>query len=78
MSHIEKICEASKRLSDQAQQQLLDFAEYLQMKEEKNEMDYRMIEKKENRKPHPEIAGKAKILGNIIDSVSESDWNLPR
>ena len=29
------------------------------------------------RQPHPDIAGKAKILGNIIDSAPVADWNLP-
>lgn len=29
------------------------------------------------RTPHPEIAGKGKILGNIFDSVPASDWKLP-
>jgi len=30
------------------------------------------------RKPHPDIAGKVKILGNIIDTIPEADWNLPQ
>lgn len=30
------------------------------------------------RRPHPDIAGKVRVMGNIQDSVSESDWNLPR
>jgi hypothetical protein len=29
-----------------------------------------------HRKPHPDVAGKSTILGNIIDSVPEADWNL--
>ena len=29
------------------------------------------------RQPHPDIVGKAKILGNIIDSAPVADWNLP-
>lgn len=28
------------------------------------------------RKPHPDIAGKSTILGNIIDTVPDTDWNL--
>jgi len=28
------------------------------------------------RKPHPDIAGKATILGNVIDTVSDTDWHL--
>ena len=28
------------------------------------------------RQPHPDIAGKTKIIGNIIDAVPESEWNL--
>ncbi len=31
-----------------------------------------------NRQPHQDIAGKTKIMGNIIDAVSESEWNLPK
>ncbi|PIP03770.1 MAG: hypothetical protein COZ23_10575 [Hydrogenophilales bacterium CG_4_10_14_3_um_filter_58_23] len=30
------------------------------------------------RQPHPEIAGKTKIMGNIIDTVSVAEWNLPK
>ena len=33
---------------------------------------------KMRRQPHPDIAGKAKIMGNIIDTVSVVDWNLPK
>lgn len=29
------------------------------------------------RSPHPDIAGKTRILGDIISSVPETDWNLP-
>lgn len=29
------------------------------------------------RQPHPEIAGKTKIMGNIIDTVPVAEWNLP-
>jgi len=30
------------------------------------------------RAPHPDIAGKMTILGDIIDTIPESDWNLPQ
>jgi hypothetical protein len=30
----------------------------------------------EKRTPHPDIAGKIKIMGDIFDSVPSSDWNL--
>jgi hypothetical protein len=30
------------------------------------------------RTPHPDIAGKIKILGNILDTVPEADWHLPQ
>ena len=30
------------------------------------------------RQPHPDIAGKTKIIGNIIDSVPTAEWNLPK
>jgi hypothetical protein len=29
------------------------------------------------RRPHPEIAGKLEIIGNVFDSASVSAWNLP-
>ncbi len=29
------------------------------------------------RQPHPEIAGKVRILGDIFSSIPEVDWNLP-
>lgn len=29
------------------------------------------------RRPHPDIAGKVIIHGNIFDSIPDSDWNLP-
>jgi len=28
--------------------------------------------------PHRDIAGKMRIMGNIIDTASEKDWNLPK
>jgi len=30
------------------------------------------------RSPHPDIAGKTRILGDIINSLPETDWNLPK
>lgn len=30
------------------------------------------------RQPHHDIAGKTKIMGNIIDAAPESEWNLPK
>jgi hypothetical protein len=29
------------------------------------------------RKPHPDIAGKLIIKGDLFDSVSAADWDLP-
>lgn len=29
------------------------------------------------RQPHPDIAGKMHILGDIFSSAPEMDWNLP-
>lgn len=31
-----------------------------------------------HRQPHPDIAGKTKIAGNIIDTTGMADWNLPK
>jgi hypothetical protein len=30
------------------------------------------------RRPHPDIAGKTRMLGDIISSVAETDWDLPK
>lgn len=30
------------------------------------------------RRPHPDIAGQVKIHGDILGSVPETDWDLPR
>ncbi|MGJ3247563.1 MAG: hypothetical protein ACFE0I_16000 [Elainellaceae cyanobacterium] len=30
------------------------------------------------RAPHSDIAGKMTTLGDIIDTIPESDWNLPQ
>ncbi len=29
------------------------------------------------RRPHPDIAGRIKITGDIINTVTQSDWDLP-
>jgi len=29
------------------------------------------------RHPHADIAGKAKLLGDVMSSAPKSDWNLP-
>lgn len=30
------------------------------------------------RQPHPDIAGRTQILGDIVDSIPSSDWDLPQ
>jgi len=30
------------------------------------------------RRPHPDIVGKTRIVGDILASVPETDWDLPR
>ena len=30
------------------------------------------------RRPHPDIVGKTRILGDIISSIPENDWGLPK
>ena len=30
------------------------------------------------RKPHPDIVGKTKIFGNIIDAAPIGEWDLPK
>lgn len=30
------------------------------------------------RQPHPDIAGRVQIHGDILTSVTEQDWDLPR
>ncbi len=29
------------------------------------------------RLPHPDIAGKMRILGDVLESIPEADWDLP-
>lgn len=29
------------------------------------------------RSPHPDIAGKTKIIGDVFDSVPEASWDFP-
>ncbi len=36
-----------------------------------------VIQTNKRRQPHPDIVGKAKIMGNIIDTASTNEWNLP-
>jgi len=36
------------------------------------------IQTSKRRQPHPDIAGKSKIMGNIIDTASTDEWNLPK
>lgn len=31
-----------------------------------------------HRRPHPDIAGKTRISGNILDTAATADWNLPQ
>ena len=33
---------------------------------------------KPRRQPHQDIAGKAKIMGDIIDAAPMAEWNLPK
>jgi hypothetical protein len=47
------------------------------------EVVFLIIDKPEQKKctqrfPHRYIAGKVRIMGNIIDTASEKDWNLPK
>jgi hypothetical protein len=30
------------------------------------------------RTPHPDIAGKISIFGDVISTVPQTDWNLPK
>lgn len=30
------------------------------------------------RAPHPDLAGQIQILANIVDSVPDTDWELPQ
>ena len=47
------------------------------------EVIYMIIDKPEKKKcmrrfPHKDIAGKMRIMGNILDTASEKDWDLPK
>ncbi|MEA1968356.1 MAG: hypothetical protein U9N77_09060 [Thermodesulfobacteriota bacterium] len=82
MGQAELIYEISKQLSVQVQQQLLAFAECLKMKKMDvgNPNDTLGIVQNSvpRRTPHLDIAGKTRIIGDIMNSVIESDWNLPK
>jgi hypothetical protein len=39
-------------------------------------LDLGEVENRGARRPHPSIAGKMKIHGEIFDSVPEGDWTL--
>lgn len=46
------------------------------------EVIFLIVDKPEQKKimrrsPHRDIAGKIRIMGNIFDTASEKDWNLP-
>ncbi|NOQ34823.1 MAG: hypothetical protein GQ569_02900 [Methylococcaceae bacterium] len=36
------------------------------------------LNENKKRSPHPDIAGQLEITGDIINSVAESEWNLPQ
>ena len=47
------------------------------------EVIYLIVDKPEQKKrmrrfPHRDIAGKMRIMGNIFDTASEKDWDLPQ
>ncbi|MBF0231396.1 MAG: DUF2281 domain-containing protein [Desulfamplus sp.] len=81
MGQAELIYEVSKQLPVPAQRELLDFAEYLRIKKGKVSARVGTMEMQgsaPHRIPHPDIAGKTRILGDIISCAAESDWNLPK
>jgi hypothetical protein len=47
------------------------------------EVIYLIVDELEQKKyarrfPHRDIAGKMRIMGNIFDTASEKEWNLPQ
>ncbi len=49
----------------------------------KVEVIYMVLDRSEQKKsirrsPHQDIAGKIRIMGNIFDTASDQDWNLPK
>lgn len=49
------------------------------------EVIFLIVDKPEQKKrmrrrrfPHRDIAGKMRMMGNIFDTASEEDWNLPK
>jgi len=49
----------------------------------KVEVIYLIVDKPEQkisarRSPHRDIAGKMRMMGNIFDTASDKDWNLPK
>ncbi len=82
MDQAKLIYEISKQLPLSAQQELLNFAKYLLTKKVEAPAQVGTTEeipgRAQHRIPHPDIAGKTRILGDITSSVAESDWNLPK
>ena len=42
------------------------------------ELDDALKNRIKRRRPHQDIIGQTRILGDIVNTVSETDWDLPR
>ncbi len=65
------IVERLRVLDDTRLAEVLDFVEFLAQRRTV------AIVPPPLRRPHPDIAGKLLINGNIFDSIPSSDWDLP-
>jgi len=64
-------------LSPEQRHQVFDFVRFLSQQQKSDAWQQSTEVATKRRKPHPDLAGKMQILGNIIDTIPESEWNLP-
>lgn len=67
----QSIVERLHKLDDTKLVEVLDFVEFLAQRR------MNALEPPPLRHPHPDIAGKLVINGDLFDSAPSSDWNLP-
>jgi hypothetical protein len=66
----EEIVNSLMKFSPERREQVFDFVRFLAQQHQGE-----VIVKR--RAPHPDIVGKVQILGNIIDTIPETEWHLP-
>ncbi|MCY7369090.1 MAG: hypothetical protein LH474_13170 [Chamaesiphon sp.] len=75
--HIPEDILTTQVLSPEQRHQIFDFIRFLSQQQKSATPQQPSEVATNQRKPHPDLAGKMKILGNIIDTIPETEWNLP-